>query len=200
HEGFHAAYRSVHDAIAERLKGHEDLPLYVTGHSLGGALAVVATWYQSSARLGACYTFGAPRVGDQGLIDRFRTPIYRIVNGPDPVPFVPPSGRAITGAKAVLRVIGSLLPFLDAIDWAVEKLIRAQQFRHYGYMRYLTVAEPGPDGDYPDLRLEFSLSSLQRLARFWGIYSAGESQRIDRYHAMSLYRAKLRAHALRRNR
>ena len=81
------------------------------GHSLGGALAVVATWYQSSARLAACYTFGAPRVGDHGLIDRFRTPIYRIVNGPDPAPFVPPSGAFISFMKSVVRVIGSVLPF-----------------------------------------------------------------------------------------
>ena len=55
HSGFHDAYRSVHKVIAERLKDYEDLPLFITGHSLGGALAVVATWYQSSARLAACY-------------------------------------------------------------------------------------------------------------------------------------------------
>ncbi len=71
HKGFHDAYMSVHEDICNRLKSHEDIPLYITGHSLGGALAVVATWFQSSQRLAACYTFGAPRVGDQGLIDRF---------------------------------------------------------------------------------------------------------------------------------
>ena len=51
HEGFHDAYMSVHDDIAARLESYEDLPLYITGHSLGAALAVVATWYQSSERL-----------------------------------------------------------------------------------------------------------------------------------------------------
>lgn len=199
HKGFHDAYRSVHDDIAARLQGYEDLPLYITGHSLGGALAVVATWYQSSARLAACYTFGAPRVGDQDLIDRFKTPIYRVVNGPDPVPFVPPSGAAIDIVKALLRIVGSILPFLDAVEWLTDRLVRVQKFRHYGYMRYLSVAEPGPNGDFPGLRLEFSLSTLQRLGRFIGLHSQNKAKRIDKYHNMELYRQKLRAHALRRN-
>lgn len=199
HTGFHDAYESVHEDIKQLLEGHEDLPLYIAGHSLGGALAVVATWYQSSARLAACYTFGAPRVGDQGLIDRFKTPIYRIVNGPDPVPFVPPSGMAIDAGKATLRIIGSLLPFLGVIDWAVDKLIKVQRFRHYGYMRYLSVAEPGPNGDYPKLRLEFSLSSTQRLIRFIQLWKEGSAKRLDKYHNMSLYRDKLRAQAVKRN-
>ncbi len=199
HEGFHDAYKSVHDDIAARLEGYEDLPLYVSGHSLGGALAVVATWYQSSERLAACYTFGAPRVGDQALIDRFKTPIYRIVNGPDPVPFVPPSGFAIDIWKAVIRVLGVALPFWGWADWVTNWLIRVQRFRHYGYMRYLTVADPGPQGDYPTLRLEFSLSTLRRLTRFVQLFIAGKADRIDKYHDMSRYRDKLRANAVRRN-
>ncbi len=199
HEGFHEAYLSVHHEIADRLQGFEDLPLYITGHSLGGALAVVATWYQSSARLAACYTFGAPRVGDQGLIDKFKTPIYRIVNGPDPVPFVPPSGRGISFFKAVVRIAGALFPWGGVAEWLTAKLIRIQYFRHFGYMRYLTVAEPGADGNYPTLRLEFHLSTLNRLIRFVQLWTAGEAKRIDKYHDMSLYRDKLRAHAVRRN-
>ena len=199
HAGFHGAYMSVHDEIADRLKGFEDLPLYIAGHSLGGALAVVATWYQSSQRLAACYTFGAPRVGDQALIDRFKTPIYRIVNGPDPVPFVPPSGVFIDFCKASVRIVGAVLPFGGVTDWLTNRLIRIQRFRHYGYMRYLTVAEPGPKGDYPTLRVEFSLSALRRLTRFVQLYSTGKAERIDKYHSMTRYRDKLRAHAMRQN-
>ena len=89
HSGFHDNYRSVHEEIERKLEGTEDLPLYITGHSLVGALAVIATWYQSSQRLAACYTFGAPRVGDHLLMGSFRTPIYRVVNAADPVPFLP---------------------------------------------------------------------------------------------------------------
>ena len=199
HKGFHEAYQSVHAEITARLKGHEDLPLYITGHSLGGALAVVATWYQKSSKLAACYTFGAPRVGDHRLLGRFKTPIYRIVNGPDPVPFVPPSAFVIDLSKSVLRLAASVFPFAGALDWAVGKLVRVQKFRHYGYMRYMTVVEPGPKGDYPGLRVEFALSSMQRLVRFVGLRRSGKATRIDKYHDISRYRDKLRAQAIRMN-
>lgn len=85
HRGFNEAFLSVHDQIDPLLEGDDELPLFITGHSLGGALATLATWYLKGDNLAACYTFGAPRVGDTGLMDRFRTPIYRIVNGVDPV-------------------------------------------------------------------------------------------------------------------
>ena len=37
HKGFQAAYYSVESAIEERLRAFPECPLYVTGHSLGGA-------------------------------------------------------------------------------------------------------------------------------------------------------------------
>lgn len=200
HGGFHKAYKKVENDIRDLLEGYEDLPLYITGHSLGGALAVVATWYQNSDRLAACYTFGAPRVGDQGLIDWFKTPIYRIVNGPDPVTLVPPAQGSVNTLKIVVRVLGVALPFWGWAQWVTAKLIKMQKFRHYGYMRYLTVVDEGPNGDYPDLKLEFGLSTWERLLRFIKLMLDKKGERIDKYHGMDRYRAKLRAHAVRRNR
>ncbi len=199
HKGFHEAYMSVHVDIAECLEECSHLPLYITGHSLGGALAVVATWYQSSAKLGACYTFGAPRVGDAALIDQFKTPIYRIVNGPDPVPFVPPSGVVIDTLKAIVRLVGAVFPIAGFTEWVTNKLIQVQKFRHYGDMRYLTVANAGEKGDYPKLKVEFALSSIGRLGRLILLWRSGKSKRLDKYHDIRLYRDKLRAHAIRRN-
>jgi triacylglycerol lipase len=198
HKGFHDAYKSVEDEIVERLQGYADLPLYITGHSLGGALAVVATWYQSSEYLAACYTFGAPRVGDQGLIDRFRTPIYRIVNGPDPMTLMPPAQRFVSALKIVVRVLGVALPFWNWAGWVTDRLIKIQKFRHYGYMRYLTVVEEGARGDYPRLKLEFGLSTWERLLRFIKLSLDDKADSIPKYHGMKRYRAKLRAHAVRR--
>lgn len=67
HKGFNNAPLSVHTQIDELVEGDEDLPLFITGHSLGGALAMLATWYMKGDRLAACYTFGTLRVGDTGL-------------------------------------------------------------------------------------------------------------------------------------
>ncbi len=43
----------------------------------------------SGRGLAACYTFGAPRVGDKGFASSLRIPVYRLVNPLDPVPLVP---------------------------------------------------------------------------------------------------------------
>lgn len=198
HRGFNRAFLSVRSQIGALLEGDEDMPLFITGHSLGGALATLATWYLSGDRLAACYTFGAPRVGDRGLMDRFRTPIYRIVNGLDPVPFVPPSGKLVSLAKHSLRVVGTVV---GPVAKLADHLVRLQGYRHYGYQRYLTVCAPGPHGDFPGLRLEFAVSPLARIGRQIGRTLRREftrGLRVDKYHNMDLYRAKLRAFAKRR--
>lgn len=217
HKGFHEAYKSVEDAIADRLEGTEGLPLYITGHSLGGALAVVATWYQSSQRLAACYTFGAPRVGDDQLQGRFKTPIYRIVNAADPVPFVPPSGIFLNGLKVVVRLLGTFLNVFSVCDKLLGFLIKKQNFRHYGDMKYLPLAEP-VNGEYPGIRLQPGISSVSRIWRWIRtlhisaidkVLDTADSSsttikkprpdRIDKYHMMERYRDKLRAIAIDRN-
>ena len=66
------------------------LPLFITGHSLGGALALLATRLVAPDVNGACYTFGAPRVGNYEYFRFVRTPVYRVVNSADVVPRVPP--------------------------------------------------------------------------------------------------------------
>jgi len=101
HQGFVGAYTSImKDIKAEIAKLPRDLPLYITGHSLGAALATVATQYlekeiieESKAplkdQIAACYTFGSPRVGDELFGERLKSPVYRIVNTRDVVTVVP---------------------------------------------------------------------------------------------------------------
>ncbi len=67
-------------------------PLYLAGHSLGGAMAVIATIALEPHNLAACYTFGAPRVGDSWVDRELKTPHYRIIHGHDAVPALPPEG------------------------------------------------------------------------------------------------------------
>ena len=202
HSGFNRAFLSVQNQVLQHLKDAEELPLYVTGHSLGGALATLATWHLSGDQLAACYTFGAPRVGDDGLMNRYRTPIYRIVNGADPVPCVPPSGGAIAVLKVLLRALSELTPLMGRpLDSAVNWLVRKQGFRHYGYQRYLSICEPGDDGTFPKLKNEFGIGSFERLWRYAQRLMRGEvaaKKRIDKYHDIALYRAKLREFAIRR--
>ena len=206
HRGFHDNYRSVHDEVEKRLAGTETMPLYITGHSLGGALAVIATWYQSAQRLAACYTFGAPRVGDHRLMGWFKTPMYRIVNAADPVPFVPPSGTVLNVLKGLLRLLDNFLPLAGIFGWLLERTIKVQAFRHYGDIRYLPFASPGADASYDGLQLYSGVSGLERLLRYFRVIAvpaqtdrSGVRDRVDRYHEMQRYRDKLRAIARKRN-
>ena len=66
HRGFSSVLRRTWGKVEKIVKEVQDRPLFLTGHSMGGALAVL-TGYRL-AKLGcppaATYTFGSPRVGD----------------------------------------------------------------------------------------------------------------------------------------
>lgn len=98
HRGFLEGYNSIRAEILASLKKVRGLPLYITGHSLGAALATVATNYLEEEvldgiplrdQIAACYTFGSPRVGNKQYDREFKAPIYRMVNTTDIVTVVP---------------------------------------------------------------------------------------------------------------
>lgn len=97
HNGFMNAYKSIADDIKKSLLELKDIPVYVTGHSLGAALATVATqnlehdhrFPRFRDMIAACYTFGSPRVGNSHFEREFKSPIYRIVNTTDIVTTIP---------------------------------------------------------------------------------------------------------------
>ena len=98
HEGFMKALADIWDPVVEAVEAERkknDRPIWITGHSLGGALAVLAAWRckRKFVPVHQIYTFGAPMVGnaetaeaiDRELPDR----IFRYVNDHDPVPHLP---------------------------------------------------------------------------------------------------------------
>jgi lipase (class 3) len=94
HTGFIQAYKSIEKQIEASLEKVQDLPLYITGHSLGAALATIATQYLERNhmirdQIAACYTFGSPRVGNSEFDREFRSAIYRVVNTTDIVTVIP---------------------------------------------------------------------------------------------------------------
>jgi hypothetical protein len=91
HQGFSSVLRRTWSQIEKILHEVQDKPLFVTGHSMGGALSVLAAC--RLAKIGrppvAVYTFGSPRVGDLTFCDGYALPTYRVVNGLDIVPELP---------------------------------------------------------------------------------------------------------------
>jgi triacylglycerol lipase len=99
HEGFAQAlteiWPGVTAAIAQARTSAQ--PLWMTGHSLGGALAYLATTvlnFSLREPVNGLYTFGQPRLGDPGFCTQcdsaFGDIHYRFVNYQDIVTRVPP--------------------------------------------------------------------------------------------------------------
>ncbi|KAK4769300.1 hypothetical protein SAY86_027450 [Trapa natans] len=110
HSGFLSAYDSVRIRIISILKtaiGYKDgagdswckWHVYVTGHSLGGALATLLALELSSSQLSkrgvisvTMYNFGSPRVGNRRFAELYNEKVkdsWRVVNHRDIIPTVP---------------------------------------------------------------------------------------------------------------
>ena len=88
HGGFKAIFMEIQAEIESALHGIAE-PVFYTGHSLGGALAVLAASVWPPR---ATYTFGSPRVGDAVFRESLSEySIYRITNDRDIFTSVPPS-------------------------------------------------------------------------------------------------------------
>ncbi|CAK9220307.1 unnamed protein product [Sphagnum troendelagicum] len=94
------AYDDITKIVAKLLYENPHAQLFVTGHSLGGALAAVygaMLYYNAETeitnRLAAVYTFGQPRVGDQNFANyanqKLKGHYNRVVYCNDIVPRVP---------------------------------------------------------------------------------------------------------------
>jgi triacylglycerol lipase len=115
--------RDVNDAVAgtasppstgpSTSSGHgsgRGKPLFITGHSLGGALAMLyaAKWSPAPR---AVYTFGQPRVGDARFRDFYNATLgartWRVVNEEDIVPRIPSAlaGYRHAGNEAFLASV-----------------------------------------------------------------------------------------------
>jgi len=104
HTGFSTYVDEIWDQIKRILFEHginkktgKTKKVYVTGHSLGGAAATIAT-----SRLGTfargCFTFGAPRAGNKAFTKTIKCPVWRFRNQRDLVTRVP---MALMGFKHV---------------------------------------------------------------------------------------------------
>lgn len=98
HRGFMAAldmiWPPLFAAVDEEIRRAER-PIWVTGHSLGGALALLAAWRfeRNFLAVDRVVTFGAPMIGNDAAASafekRFGPKVSRYVNLEDPVPLLP---------------------------------------------------------------------------------------------------------------
>jgi hypothetical protein len=191
HRGFSKAYWAVGDEIQDTLDDPQfcEYRLYLTGHSLGGALAnIAAKFIDHKGGISACYTFGAPRVGNKDWVEEIKPPVYRIVNSSDVVPMMPPEGNFLNATTYIFA-------FMPLVGHPMRKFFLRNLigYFHSGDMRYLTRTKKP---DFSDAKLLPHTSSVSRI---WLWFKSKMIVMAVQDHSMSVYRRKLGAIAIYRN-
>lgn len=197
HRGFKEAFEKVRQPIAAALKKHGALPVYVTGHSLGGALALVATRELGADSTGACYTFGGPRVADDQFFKDIKTPVYRVVNAADGVPRVP-FGYGLSVFLALIRLVPINGTF-EVSEWIRRNFLG---YTHYGNSVFLSAAPNEPDEDgigFKKLIVKKSPNIFWRAKIVFPRLVKTRFKAAASDHGIGEYSQKLLAYAQRRN-
>jgi len=126
HKGFRLALDEVWDGIAPIVMGQPN-PVLITGHSLGGALAVLAAarLMEAGMKPAAVYTYGQPRVGKSDFAGAFEAELgsdtYRVINHVDPVTRIPLliQGYRHCGLRMYFDGSGRIHP--DASMWRIAR-------------------------------------------------------------------------------
>lgn len=192
HSGFYDAYNEIRNDLETKLLSVQciDKPLYITGHSLGGALATVATkLIHHKGGLAACYTYGSPRVGNDEWINGTKTPIHRLVNAADCVTMLPPGDTTVSILSLIIKCIPSVGQ--KAALYLQEKF---GGYMHTGNMRYLTNCKLG---DYDDVKVLYTVSFWYRIKALF--YKSLPFTKLLADHSISIYSEKLMTIAFKRN-
>lgn len=155
HSGFYLAITDCIERIATEIHNRTKNslavpPIYVVGHSLGGALAAIVraldgTTFHSKYRYGSdltfnikshsSYSFGMPRYGDTGAVECLKSP-FHVYNDSDIVPGVPPRWMGFDNApnEYCLSEGGSLDSMhqnQQGLKWWCSRKIRYHFIEHY---------------------------------------------------------------------
>jgi triacylglycerol lipase len=141
HRGFSEALDCIWSHVVEELRHTrtQNQALLLTGHSMGAALATLATarLHEIDQVVNGLYTFGSPRVGNRNFAECFNTTFYdrtfRVVNDNDLVTRVPPRsfGFHHVGKLIYFDTTGQLHTdhrywekFLEEVQGGIEDFLR----------------------------------------------------------------------------
>ena len=160
HAGFELAARPATPEVAQatQISRQSQKPLFITGHSLGAALAVLAAEMAVAGGLRprAVYTFGMPRVGGSQFQASYNASLgdetYRLVHGIDLVARVPMSSLGFRHVGQMLHcAAGQKFAEIQPLSQVgSDEPAFAQQFANiflHGVNNILSgriLSEPGP--------------------------------------------------------
>ncbi len=190
HQGFLDGFDKVQTLIKKSLDKHNKsgkLPLYITGHSLGGALALIATRVFGSDSSGATYTFGCPRTADEAFFEPIKTPVYRVVNAGDGVARMP-LGYSLTIILSILRLIP-----INGTRWLSKIALNyISGYAHYGNLVFIS-------GTAANTKVRISPDIFWQAPYVFIRWLTTVGRALLSDHSMDEYRQKLLAYAKKRN-
>lgn len=136
HQGFYQAWQAIAVDVLAAVDGK---PVTLVGHSLGGAIALMAAtdMMHSGIKPAAVYGFEAPRVSPTSCVADLLAPInpWLCRNGSDPVPDVPPRWKP----GGVVRQIGKRRGIIPDVR---EHLLLDSVIPALAAMEAMVVSEP----------------------------------------------------------
>lgn len=133
HQGFAAAAKAAYEDAISKLDKNQ--PIITTGHSLGGAVAVIVAMYlqRDSYQLDQAITFGQPKVTNVTGASMFADlPLMRVVTAKDIVPLVPPLSPLQLKNLDVYWHLGKEIILLPEKNYAIiegfKSMMRATKF------------------------------------------------------------------------
>ena len=145
HNGFYGAAKVAYDFAVRYLnKFYSGQKLVISGHSLGGAIAlIVSEMLRRDKRYTAdivLYTYGAPRAGDKVFVEGAKPLVHhRIVNHNDPVPSVPSTWMSTSTqreymAQGVVTVVNPAIGVASLVLGMVN--MTGEPYAHHGTLRH----------------------------------------------------------------
>jgi triacylglycerol lipase len=113
HHGFRDSAIETYGYILPEL--HKEYTTFITGHSLGGAIAVILHLYllEDNFQIKQSVTFGQPQFTNQDGVNKYRNiPLLRVVHEKDLVPLLPPL-TLVSSRSGSYRHLGEETILLD---------------------------------------------------------------------------------------
>lgn len=139
-EVYHKNYQDIMSAISEIIPKNK--PVYISGHSLGGALAnlFAITLQNQGYTIAGIYTAGTPKFANSAVANHIENNLSDVIVGfsidSDITPMVPP---APTSAKEFSSIISSKAPKLRSFFYnLVKKLDYAENVGSNFYLKFDT--------------------------------------------------------------
>jgi len=133
HQGFSEAAKAIYDDIIPHL--NQNLTITITGHSLGGAIAVILAMYLDSAHysVDSVITFGQPKVTNVAGAAAFKhLHLIRVVTTLDLVPVVPPFDPIEIKNTDIFWHLGTEIILLQgsyySVTSGISSMLRAAKF------------------------------------------------------------------------